>query len=76
MTLLVLIVLFALGAIFVPRFIPETRITRGGKALSLDWLRTGARLTLALAAVFMILATSFVIVGQDKVGHLKLIYGF
>lgn len=75
MTLLLLIILFALGAIFVPRLIPETRTTRGGKTLSLGWLRTGTRFALSLAVVFMILATSFVIVDQDKVGHLKLIYG-
>ena len=43
MTLLLLIILFALGAIFVPRLIPETRTTRGGKTLSLGWLRTGTR---------------------------------
>jgi len=30
MTILALIILFALGAIFVPRFIPETRTLRGG----------------------------------------------
>ena len=65
MTLLILIILFGLGAAFAPRFIPE----------KLGWLRTSVRIALALAAVFMILATSFVIVDQDKVGHLKLIYG-
>lgn len=74
MTILILILLFAVGAIFVPRLIPETRTTRGG-TVSLSWLRTGVRLTLSLAAVFMVLATSFVIIDQDKVGHLKLIYG-
>ena len=74
MTILLLIILFALGAIFVPRFIPETR-TAHGVTLSLGWLRTGARIVLSLAAVFMALATSFVIIDQDKVGHLKLIYG-
>ena len=74
MTILLLIILFALGAIFVPRFIPETR-TAHGVTLSLGWLRTGARIALSLAAVFMVLATSFVIIDQDKVGHLKLIYG-
>ena len=74
MTILILIILFALGAVFVPRLIPETRSTRSG-TLSLGWLRTGTRIAFALAAVFMILTTSFVIVDQDKVGHLKLIYG-
>lgn len=65
MTILLLIILFGLSAIFVPRFI----------SAKLGWLQTGARLALSLAAVFMVLATSFVIIDQDKVGHLKLIYG-
>lgn len=65
MSLLLLIILFGLGAVFAPRFIPA----------KLGWLQTSVRIALALAAVFMILATSFVIVDQDKVGHLKLIYG-
>ncbi len=65
MTLLILIILFGLGAVFAPRFIPA----------KLGWLQTSIRIALALAAVFMVLATSFVIVDQDKVGHLKLIYG-
>ena len=75
MTLLLLILLFILGAIFIPRFIPETRTTRGGQPITLGWLRSGIRVALSLAAVFMVLATSFVIIDQDKVGHLKLIYG-
>jgi hypothetical protein len=75
MTILALIILFVLGAIFVPRFIPEMRTTRGGQLITLGWLRTGIRIVLSLAAVFMALATSFVIIDQDKVGHLKLIYG-
>jgi hypothetical protein len=65
MTILLLIILFALGAIFTPRFIPAR----------FGWLQTSARVALSLAAIFMALATSFVIVDQDKVGHLKLIYG-
>lgn len=65
MSILLLIILFALGAIFAPRFIPA----------KLSWLQTSARIALSLAAVFMALATSFVIIDQDKVGHLKLIYG-
>jgi hypothetical protein len=65
MTILLLIILFALGAIFAPRFVPAR----------FGWLQTSARVVLSLAAIFMALATSFVIVDQDKVGHLKLIYG-
>ncbi|MCB1921777.1 MAG: hypothetical protein KDJ28_17640 [Candidatus Competibacteraceae bacterium] len=65
MSILLLIILFALGAAFAPRFIPAR----------FGWLQTGARVALSLAAVFMALATSFVIIDQDKVGHLKLIYG-
>jgi hypothetical protein len=75
MTILAFIILFALGAIFAPRFIPETRTSRGGRLITLGWLRASARIALSLAAVFMALATSFVIIDQDKVGHLKLIYG-
>lgn len=65
MTILLLIILLTLSAMFLPRLIPQ----------SLGWLRTGSRIALTLVAVFMALATSFVIVDQDKVGHLKLIYG-
>ncbi len=65
MIILLLIMFFTLGAVFIPRFIPQ----------SPSWLRAGSRIALTLAAVFMALATSFVIVDQDKVGHLKLIYG-
>ncbi|MCP5133120.1 MAG: hypothetical protein H6976_05790 [Gammaproteobacteria bacterium] len=65
MSILLLIILFASGAIFAPRFIPA----------KLGWLQTGTRAALSLAALFMALATSFAIIDQDKVGHLKLIYG-
>ncbi|HCB12427.1 MAG TPA: hypothetical protein DEP36_02490, partial [Gammaproteobacteria bacterium] len=65
MSILLLIILFALSAVFAPRFIPA----------KLGWLQTGTRVALSLAALFMALATSFVIIDQDKVGHLKLIYG-
>lgn len=38
MTILMSIILFVLGAIFVPRFIPEMRTTRGGQLIALGWL--------------------------------------
>ncbi len=76
---IILGILAILAAVFAPRFIPETRKvwsdTRGENVeIKLEWLRYVTAGTMGLVALFLFASTSFVVIGQDKVGHLKRIY--
>lgn len=62
---LFLVIVFVLAAVFVPRFIPATKI---------GWLKNAVRAGAGVIALFLVFSTSYVIIESDKVGHLKRIY--
>ena len=65
MSHLFLVAVFVAIAVFVPRFIPTTKIR---------WLKDAVRIGAGFMALFFVFATSYVIVDADKVGHIKKVY--
>jgi len=76
MSLLILMVIFILCGIFVPKYVIKDREDRynSDKIISMKWVRIAARATLFASAIICFLATSCLIVDSDKVGHLTRIY--
>ena len=62
---LFLVIVFVLAAVFVPRFMPTTKI---------GWLKNAVRAGAGVIALFLVFSTSYVIIDADKVGHLKRVY--
>ncbi|MEK7566713.1 MAG: SPFH domain-containing protein [Patescibacteria group bacterium] len=59
-------VIFAIAAVFVPRFLPER---------APSWTGWVARGVCGFIALFLVFSTSFVYIDQDKTGHKNKIYG-
>jgi hypothetical protein len=83
MAYLILAIIFVLIGIFIPRLIPKTRavavmdeqgLSRGGGTPRLSWSKGVLRYGSLLIALFLVFATSYVIIDADSIGHLKRIY--
>lgn len=77
MVLLVIIALAILVGIFLPRYlkdIPASSDGYGPKPMNFGWARNGVRGFCAVVALLCFFQTSFVIIGDKEVGHLKKIY--
>lgn len=80
---LIFAVIFILIAIFVPQVMPKSRELIevddegkpiGGRVPRFGWLRSVIRYGSILVAMFLVFATSYIIIDAESIGHLKRIY--
>ena len=74
MFLLLMILVFVLIAILVPRYIKDVKYNDGEIQSSMAWIRWTVRGVSSALAIVCFLMTSCLIIDSDKVGHLKRIY--